>query len=251
MLRMNDLVEQENGAGAAQAGPKSYPCGSAPVWKRLAEVSGFARDGRSQRGAAMSRDEGASQLDSGGWRFSLTVARASSSRAKRGSRVFSALPASPMRLLWRATRVLRVVTWRKRLLLRTIELPRRSHPACQAGITASYKARPKGRRHASVRRTNFLRPALQGTQQDQSSGEAFPKRVLPFWHRLNAIKGPSSSNSLRPVRTVGAVSQTLQAAIGPGRASSRLNRSSAKKHSRPLPSRAGGCGQHPDRLNKR
>ena len=43
-------------------GVKSYPCGSAPVWKTLAEVLGLCQSERSQlRAAVMRRSDGASQ----------------------------------------------------------------------------------------------------------------------------------------------------------------------------------------------
>jgi hypothetical protein len=169
MLRMNDQVIGKsgiNGETALKSVVKSYPRGSVPVWKLLAKVPGLCRGERSQRGAAMPRDEGACQHDSGGWRFGLTVARTPALTVKREDRPLAVLPASPIRLLWQANRVLRVATWRKRSSLRTIELPRRSR---FGGITAAHKAPPKRSRYASVRRTNFLRPAFQGTQQDQSS----------------------------------------------------------------------------------
>jgi hypothetical protein len=174
MLRMINLVEQENGESWLQSRFKSYPCGSAPVWKLLAKVPGLRRGECSQRGAAMRRDEGACQHDSGEWRFGLTVARTSALTVKRERLSFGTLPASLMRLPWQANRVQRAATWRKRLHLQTIELPRRSR---FGGITAAYKATPKRPRYALAHGTNFLRPVLQGTQQDQSSRLPEPGRL--------------------------------------------------------------------------
>jgi hypothetical protein len=46
-----------------EQGVKSYPCGSAPVWKTLAEVLGLCQSERSQlRAAVMRRSDGAGQL---------------------------------------------------------------------------------------------------------------------------------------------------------------------------------------------
>jgi hypothetical protein len=228
MLRMINPVEQENGEIPPQGGVKSYPCESVLVWKLLAKVSGLSRGERCQRGPAMVRDEGAGQQYSGGWRFGLSVARTPALTVKRESRSLSALPASRIRLPWQASRVMRVATWRKRLHLQTIELPQRSR---LGGITAAHKAVPKWLRYALERRTNSLRPAPQGTQQDQSKAlcaAGVLTDIAPCGCRL---KGPSPSNSRWPARATGIVSRAVQAAFGPGRASSRLNLLQAKQHS--------------------
>jgi hypothetical protein len=216
MLRMINPVDKENGENSLKGGIKSYPCGSAPVWKLLAKVSGRCRGERSQRGPAMGRDEGACQHDSGGWRFGLTDARASALAVKRKNPGFGVLPASSMRVPWQANRVLHAATWRKRLHLQTIELPRRSR---LGGITATHKALPKRSRYAPERGTNILRPALQGTQQDQSSrrpelGEVLlrslcrPQKVLPqatascpprAWEQLAGQLKPHSARDV-PLR---------------------------------------------------
>jgi len=239
MLCMINPVDKENGESPLKGGFKSYPCGSVPVWKLLAKVPGLCRGERSQRGPAMGRDEGACQHDSGGWRFGLTAARTSALTVKRESRSLSALPASRIRLPWRAHRVMRVATWRKRLHLQTIELPQRSR---FGGITAAHKVTPKRPRYALERRTNFLRPASQGTQQDQSR-TAPPPCVFTGAKRGGPLKGPSPSNIRWPARATGIVSPAVQAAFGPKRASSRFNLPQAKQHSSARPRAAGGCGQ--------
>ena len=199
---------------------KSYLCGSVPVRKSLAKPAGqVARGGCSQCGPAMGRSEGAFQRYSGGWRIGLTDARVSAAWAKRTCRVMTAGLGGFRRLSHRATRVLRVVTWRKRSFSHTIELPLR--PQARPAVTEGYKAVPKSPPYAVVSGSSFLRSALWGTQQSQSS-------------RLSregaAIKGSSSGSPAR-LRRFGQVSSPAQAAFGPWRASSRLNPGSAKQQS--------------------
>src|SRR6202171_6773312 len=85
-------------------GVKSYPCGSAPVWKTLAEVLGLCQSGCSQCAAAMGRSDGASQRHSGGWRFGLIDARVPALTAKRSCWFLPAAPGGLMRLIRRAFR---------------------------------------------------------------------------------------------------------------------------------------------------
>jgi len=201
-----------------EEGVKAYPCGSAPVWKTLAKVLGLCQSGRSQCAAAMGRNDGASQRYSGGWRFGLIDARVPAPTAKRNGGFLPAVPGGWMRLTRQAFRVLRVATWRKWPLSSTIELPPRRPPP--AAVTDRYKAVPKSGRHARLSGTSFLRPAVWGTQLDQSSG------LGPL---AKAIKGRSAGSSVgRP--GFGVVSSLAQAAVGPGRASSRLNPRPAKQH---------------------
>jgi hypothetical protein len=201
-----------------EEGVKSYPCGSAPVWKTLAEVLGLCQSGRSQCAAAMRRNDGASQRYSGGWRFGLIDARVPALTAKRNRRLLPAVPGGLMRLTRQAFRVLRVATWRKWPLSSTIELPPRRQPP--AVVTLHYKAVPKSGRHARLGGTSHLRPAVWGTQLDQSSGLGLAAK---------AMKGRSAGSSVcQP--GFGVVSSLTQAAVGPGRASSRSNPRQAKQH---------------------
>ena len=145
---------------------KSYLCGSVPVQKLLAEPGSLAPGGCSQCGSAMSRSEGASQQYSGGWRFGLVDARVPALTAKRNCCSFSAVPCVLIRLPRWAFRVLRVATWRKRSIIRTIEDPRRSR---FGGTTGCYKALPKCVLYAAVHGTGSLRPVVRGCQLGQSS----------------------------------------------------------------------------------
>jgi hypothetical protein len=201
-----------------EEGVKTYPCGSAPVWKTLAEVLGLCQSGRSQCAAAMRRNDGASQRYSGGWRFGLIDARVPALTAKRNCRFLPAVPGGPMRLTRQAFRVLRVATWRKRPLPSTIELPPRRQPP--AVVTVHYKAVPKSGPHARLSGTSHLRPAVWGTQLDQSS-------CLGPWAKV--MKGRSAGSSVGQPG-FGVVSSLTQAAVGPGRASSRSNPRQAKQH---------------------
>jgi hypothetical protein len=201
-----------------EEGVKSYPCGSAPVWKTLAEVLGRCQSGRSQCAAAMRRSDGASQRHSGGWRFGLTDARVPALTAKRICGFLPVGPGGLMRLTRQAFRVLRVATWRKWPFSSTVELPPRRQPL--AVVTDRYKAVPKCVRHARLSGTSHLRPAVWGTQLDQSS---------PLGLRAEVMKGRSAgSSACHP--GFGVVSSLAQAAVGPGRASSRLNPGQAKQH---------------------
>ncbi len=201
-----------------EEGVKSYPCGSAPVWKTLAEVLGLCQSGRSQCAAAMRRNDGAGQRYSGGWRFGLIDARVPALTAKRNCGFLPAVPGGLMRLTRQAFRVLRVATWRKWPLSSTIELPPRRQPP--AVVTDRYKAVPKSGRHARLSGTSHLRPAVWGTQLDQSSC------LDP---RAKGMKGRSVGSSAGQPG-FGVVSSLAQAAVGPGRASSRLNPRQAKQH---------------------
>jgi hypothetical protein len=201
-----------------EEGVKTYPCGSAPVWKTLAEVLGLCQSERSQCAAAMRRSDGAGQRYSGGWRFGLTDARVPTLTAKRICRFLPAVPGGWMRLTRQAFRVLRVATWRKWPLSSTIELPPRRQPP--AVVTLRYKAVPKSGRHARLSGTSNLRPAVWGTQLDQSSRLGL---------RAKEMKGRSAGSSAGQPG-FGAVSSLTQAAVGPRRASSRLNPRQAKQH---------------------
>ena len=201
-----------------EEGVKAYPCGSAPVWKTLAEVLGPRQSGRSQCAAAMRRNDGASQRYSGGWRFGLIDARVPALTAKRICRFLPAGLGGLMRLIHRAFRVLRAATWRKWSFSFTIELPPRRRPP--AVVTGCYKAVPKGGCYAGLSGTSNLRPAVWGTQLDQSS---------PLGPRAKGTKGRSAGSPACPPG-FGVVSSLAQAAVGPGRASSRLNPSQAKQH---------------------
>ncbi len=111
----------------------------------------------------------------GGGVFGLSDARASALIAKRGRFSLKAFPVGFIRLRRRATWVLRVATWRKRSFLLTIEDPRRSR---LGGITERYKAVPKCAPQATLSGTSLLRPAVWGSQLDQSSGQK-PSKVDP------------------------------------------------------------------------
>jgi hypothetical protein len=211
-----------------EEGVKSYPCGSASVWKTLAEVLGLCQSGRSQCAAAMRRNDGASQRHSGGWRFGLIDARVPALTAKRNCGLLPAVPGGLMRLTRQAFRVLRVATWRKWPFSSTIELPPRRQPP--AVVTDRYKAVPKSGRHARLSGTSHLRPAVWGTQLDQSSC---------LGPRAKKMKGRSAgSPACQP--GFGVVSSLAQAAIGPGRASSRSNPRQAKQHPFHIGSRQTG-----------
>jgi len=212
---------------------KSYPCGSAPVWKTLAKVLGLGQNERSQCAAVMRRSDGAGQRCSGGWRFGLTDARVPALTAKRICGFLPADPGGCMRLDRQAFRVLRVATWRKRSLSSTIELPPRRQPL--AAVTVRYKAVPKSALYARVSGTSHLRPAVWGTQLDQSRRSGLQAR---------ATKGRSvGSSDCHP--GYGVVSSLAQAVVGPERASSRSNPRQAKQH----PSNAGN--RQPERLVNR
>ena len=201
-----------------EEGVKSYPCESALVWKTLAEVLGPRQNGRSQCAAVMRRSDGAGQRYSGGWRFGLTDARVSAPTAKRFCCVLTAELGGFMRQTRRAFRVLRVVTWRKWSHSSTIELPPRRRP--MAAVKECYKAVLKGAPYARVSGTSHLRPAVWGTQLEQSSRSGL---------RAKAMKARSAGSSVcRP--GVWVVSSWTQAAIGPERASSRSNPRQAKQH---------------------
>lgn len=201
-----------------EEGVKSYPCGSAPVWKTLAKVLGLCQSGRSQCAAAMRRNDGAGQRYSGGWRFGLIDARVPAPTAKRIRRFLPAVSGGLMRLIRQAFRVLRVATWRKWPFSSTIELPPRRQPL--AVVTDRYKAVPKSGFYARLSGTSHLRPAVWGTQLDQSSCLGF---------RAKETKGRSAgSPACHP--GFGVVSSLAQAAVGPGRASSRSNPRQAKQH---------------------
>jgi len=144
-----------------EEGVKSYPCGSALVWKTLAEVLSPGQSGCSQCAAVMRRNDGASQRHSGGWRFGLIDARVPALTAKRICRFLPAVPGGLMRLTRRAFRVLRVATWRKWPFSSTIELPPRRQPL--AVVTDRYKAVPKTDLYARLSGTSYLRPAVWGT----------------------------------------------------------------------------------------
>ena len=184
----------------------------------MAEVLGLRLNGCSQCAAVMRRSDGASQRYSGGWRFGLIEARVPALTAKRICRFLPAVPGGLMRLTRRAFRVLRVATWRKWPFSSTIELPPRRQPP--AVVTDRYKAVPKSGFYARLSGTSHLRPAVWGTQLDQSS---------PLGPRVEVMKGRSAGSSVcHP--GFGVVSSLAQAAVGPGRASSRLNPRPAKQH---------------------
>jgi hypothetical protein len=201
-----------------EEGVKAYPCGSAPVWKTLAEVLGLCQSGRSQCAAVMRRSDGAGQRYSGGWRFGLVDARVPAPTAKRICRFLPAVLGGLMRLTRRAFWVIRVATWRKWPFSSTIELPPRRQPL--AVVTDRYKAVLKGGFYARLSGTSNLRPAVGGTQLDQSS---------PLGPRAKKMKGRSAGSSACQ-SGFGIVSSLAQAAVGPGRASSRPNPRQAKQH---------------------
>lgn len=176
MLRkINPVIQTVRPSSNGQV--KSYPCGSVPVWKLLAELVSLPHGGCSQCGAAMLRSEGASQQYSGGWRLGLTVARTPALTVKRSPWFLPMAPGVSKRLPRRATRVLRVATWRKWWILRTIEDPRRSG---FGWITPSYKAVPKRSADAAVSGTSRLRPALWGSQLGQSRGSCESRKAVPM-----------------------------------------------------------------------
>jgi len=134
----------------------------------------------------MRRSDGAGQRYSGGWRFGLIDARVPALTAKRICRFLPAVLGGLMRLIRRAFRVPRVAS------------------GCYTRLSG----------------TSNLRPAVWGTQLDQSS---------PLGLRAKEIKGRSAgSSACQP--GFGVVSSLAQAAVGPGRASSRLNPRQAKQH---------------------
>ena len=174
---------------------KSYLCGSAPVRKLLAEPEGIVLGGCSQGGPAMDRLEGASQQYFGGWRFGPTAARVSAPLAKRNRGSFPAVPCTDTRLRCRAVRVLRVATWRKRSILRTIE-----DPLCfrSGGITRPYKAPPKWVGHAVGRERCCLPSAFWGSQLNQSSRPPGRRKVVPQEARLGLVAEEQLARRLKP-----------------------------------------------------
>ena len=109
-----------------------------------------------------------------------------------------------MRLIRQAFRVLRVATWRKWPFSSTIELPPRRQPL--AVVTDRYKAVPKSGFYARLSGTSHLRPAVWGTQLDQSSRLGF---------RAKETKGRSAgSPACHP--GFGVVSSLAQAAVAQG-----------------------------------
>ena len=221
MLHTNDQVIgkkwEENGE-IREKRVKSYLRGSVPVQKSLAKPAGQHRGERCQCAPAMGCNEGAGQRYSGGWRLGLTEARASAVTAKRTGGFLAAGLDGLKRLPHRADRVDRVVTWRRRPVVWTIEDPRRLRAS---GATGRYKAVSKSALHAADQETRFLRLLAWGSQLDQSS-----RSLLGVW----VVKG-RSSGSPSWSRSHGTVSSADKSLFGPGRASLRPNPQPAKQHS--------------------
>lgn len=129
---------------------ESYLGESVLVQKSSAKPLGHIQGERSQDRSAMACRVEACQRYSGGCRVGLTVVRASTPLAKHESTASGGPPKSLIRLLSSATRVLGGVTWRKRRLTHTGEVPRR---LCSLSrVTLAYKVRPKWLAYATVRR---------------------------------------------------------------------------------------------------
>lgn len=129
---------------------------------------------RSQCGGAIPRSEGAVRIHSWGWRFGLTVVRASALIAKHaGRRSLRPLPCRlhavcPDRrkqvsggesLPTGGLRVSHVVTGRKRSVMMTIEVSLRLWPP-EAGVTGVHKTVSKGLPYAEVDGTALPRPVF-------------------------------------------------------------------------------------------
>ena len=193
------------------AGPR--PCG-----KRWQKFWACARADVASAQQQCGVTTGPANVTPGGWRFGLIDARVPAPTAKRIRRFLPAVSGGLMRLIRQAFRVLRVATWRKWPFSSTIELPPRRQPL--AVVTDRYKAVPKSGFYARLSGTSHLRPAVWGTQLDQSSCLGF---------RAKETKGRSAgSPACHP--GFGVVSSLAQAAVGPGRASSRSNPRQAKQH---------------------
>lgn len=120
------------------------------VQKLLTKPPGLAQRECSQGRSVMVCHDEACQRYSGGCRVGLTVVLASAPMVKHESFASVGLPKGSVRLLSSATRVLGGVTWRKRSLTHTGEVPLR---LCLFGrVTSTYKVNPKWSAHAMVKR---------------------------------------------------------------------------------------------------
>lgn len=219
---MKDSVKTNGAVRDFQSRAQSYLRGSVSVQKSPAKLRGSASGECSQCATATRRSEGACWPYSGGWRFGLTVARASALAAKRIGRSLPAFPGVPIRLERRATRVLRVVTWRKRSFMPTIEDPRCSltRPRGARRTTGCHKAVPKSNLHAPVSATSRLRRAVWGCQLDRSSRppRAGGERSFPRKSLRALLPGEQSTPA-------------IQAAVGPERPLLVPTRTRVKQHS--------------------
>jgi hypothetical protein len=130
---------------------KTYLGESVLVQKSLAKPLDSLQGERSQGTPAMVCHEEAGQRHSGGRRAGLTVVRASTPKVKHVSPASGSLPKSLIRLLSSANRVIGGVTWRKRPLTHTGEVPRRLCFFFRR-VTPVYKVLPKCLAYAMVRR---------------------------------------------------------------------------------------------------
>jgi len=154
---------------------KSYLCESVLVQNELPKLPGLPRGERSQCRSAMVGSDEAGQLHSEGWRLGLNDVRASALTAKHVTLSPQSLSWNFIRLPSTTIRVTRVISWRKRHLNHTGEVPRRSESP--ARITRIHKALPKRCVHATARRRLSQQPAFQGCQQSQSSASGATRFV--------------------------------------------------------------------------
>jgi hypothetical protein len=197
---------------------KSYLCESVLVQNELPKLPGSSRGERSQCRSAMVGNDEAGQLHSEGWRFGLNDVRASAPTAKHVSLSPQSLSWNFIRVPSTTIRVLRVISWRKRHLNPTGEVPRRSGPP--ARITRIHKVLPKRCVHATERRRLSQQPAPQGCQQSQSSVSGATRLV----------KGKTDGKQVAVHVFMRKVSQSIQGLQMAGSSLFRSTRLIAKKH---------------------
>lgn len=197
---------------------KSYLCESVLVQNELPKPPGLCRGERSQCRSAMGGSDEAGQLYFEGWRSGLNDVRASALTAKHVSLAPQSLSWIFIRLPSTTIRVIRVISWRKRHLNPTGEVPRRSEP--HARITRIHKVLPKRCVHATERRRLSQQPPPQGCQQSQSSGSGATRFV----------KGKTDGKQVAVHVFMGKVSQSILGRKMAGSSLFRSTRLSAKKH---------------------
>jgi hypothetical protein len=197
---------------------KSYPCESVLVRKELPELPAGRRGERSQCRPAMAGSDEAGQLHSEGWRIGLNDVRASAPTAKHVSLSPQSLSWKFIRLPSTTIRVTRAISWRKRHLNQTGEVPHRSGPC--ARIMRVHKASPKRRAYAMARRRLSQPPPPQGCQQSQSSGTGTTR----------VVKGKTDGKQIVLSGFMGIVSRTAPGHQMAGSSLFRSTRPSAKKH---------------------
>lgn len=209
---------KENGAVKMKMLTKSYLCGSVPVQKQLPKLSARCRGERSQCRPAMADSEEAGQFHSEGWHNGLNDVRAPAPTAKHVSLLPQSLSWKSKRLSSTTIRVIGVISWRKRYLFHTGEVPHRSGPP--AWITQVYKATPKSPVHAVEQRRLSQQPLPWGCQQSQSNGAGATR----------AAKGKTDRKQVAASVLMGTVSQPAPGHQMAGSSLFRSTRLTAKKH---------------------